>query len=50
VNRDGEKSRVTFVIIDAGRVVDVQKQTIPTSSGNIQIGSKMIDLASCASL
>jgi hypothetical protein len=38
------------VVLDGGRVVDVQKQTIPAGAGNLEIGGKTVDLGSCASL
>jgi len=47
VHRTGDRAQATFVVIDAGRVVDVQKQSLPAGVDTIQIGGKMVDLGSC---
>lgn len=50
MHRKGDAGQVTFVVLDAGRVVDVQKQNLPSGVDTVQISGKHIDLGSCASL
>jgi hypothetical protein len=38
---------VTFVVLDAGKVVDVQQKSIPAGAGTLQINGQAIDLGSC---
>ncbi|MEM1444324.1 MAG: hypothetical protein AAGF67_18400 [Verrucomicrobiota bacterium] len=50
MHRKGDRGQVTFVILDGGRVVDMQKQTLPAGVDTIEVGGAKVDLGSCASL
>ncbi len=45
--RDGDRARITFVVLDGGVVADVQEQTIQTHGSTLQINGQMVDLGSC---
>ena len=50
MNKDGDRAKVSFVVLDDGMVVDVQTQSIPAGAESLQINGKSIDIGSCASL
>tara|TARA_R110002096_G_scaffold15470_4_gene53840 strand:- start:857 stop:1015 length:159 start_codon:yes stop_codon:yes gene_type:complete len=44
VNKDSSSSEVSFVVLDAGKVVDVQRKSFPAGIDSLQINGKTIDL------
>lgn len=46
MQRDGDRARITFVVLDNGIVVDTQKQTVNAGNGTLLVNGTSIDLGS----
>ncbi|MDF1858770.1 MAG: hypothetical protein P1U87_01075 [Verrucomicrobiales bacterium] len=45
--QNGDRAAITFVVLDAGKVVDVQKKSINTHGGKLNINGQEIALSNC---